>query len=202
MSLFCLIIYVGNMSTKWIISIVILLTLVLSDISTANSSSAIANEEMRVSMKSFNVITNFIQKHNKDLSYREAYSIAYISYDASRKSEKISWTQLIAQQKVESHFDSKAVSHADAKGIPQIIHNQWDWYKPYKLIISNEEDLFIPEKSIPAQVVIMERFLDKHDGNMWRAIRNYCGAYSSETRDYVRDVLKYKKLLDKQQSNI
>jgi hypothetical protein len=189
------------MNAKWIISIILALVIILSNGIATSSSSPVVNAE-RVDIRKFDVITDFIQLHNPKVSYREAYKIAYVSWKESRKSKTISWTQLIAQQKVESHFDSLAVSYAGAKGIPQIMHPLWEWYDPYTQIISVESDLHLPEKSIPAQRVIMEMFLDKHKGNMWRAIRNYCGPYSQTTRNYVREVLKYKKLLDKQQAQI
>ena len=180
------------------VSIGLSLVLIFTNNSIVTSDiTAMENEDMRITMKDFNVVISFIQVHNTKLSYDDAYKIAYISFVESRASV-IPWTLLIAQQKVESHFDANAVSKKHAKGISQIIHDQWDWYEPYNQIINSESDLLILEKAISAQVVILERFLDKHHGNMWRAIRNYCGSYSTETRDYVQEVLKYKSQLDRQ----
>lgn len=181
--------------SRWIVSIIVAFTILLYSPRVADSNAASIRGQV-IDMKKFDVVIGFIRRHNKKVSYEEAYKITYISY--MQKTKVLSSNLLIAQMKVESDFDVYAVGKAGEKGLPQIYHRIWKWYDPYNDIIRTENDLYSPERAIPAQVLILNHFLEKHNGNLWRAIRNYNGRYSIKTRNYVRLVLKYKKILEKE----
>lgn len=139
------------------------------------------------------IATNYIMRHNSKITLKSAENISKIAYNQSEKGN-LPFSLIIAQIKQESHFRTTAVSYLGAKGLPQIMHSKWTWYEPYNNIIKNSNELFIPSKSIRAQVLILNTFISWENGNTEKALNRYSGF----AKKYAYSVLKSKYYLDKQ----
>ena len=103
--------------------------------------------------------------------------------------------------KVESDFNNRAVSRAGAMGLMQIM--------PYNLRLLNVSDPFDPWENILGGTKYLRKMIDRFDGELSMALAAYnagpnrvehhnCIPPITETQDYVKNVLRYYKLIRNQ----
>lgn len=141
-------------------------------------------------LKDIDVITMYIQLHNKKLSKETATLIAmYLLLYADYYDFPVDLS--ISIMLVESHFDRYAVSSVDAIGLMQIHHKVW--LKPNRHSLSgigvySREELFDIGVNIKAGSYIIAHYL--HNNNTDNAIRKYYGGTfnNKATVNYVQKV--------------
>lgn len=130
------------------------------------------------------------------------HSKKYETYirEASRK-HGISMPLLKAVMKVESDFNPKAVSKKGAKGLMQIMPQNYE--------LLQIKDPFNPRESIMGGAQYLSQLLDRFDGNVKLALAAYNAGPQTversraippikETIDYVKKIMKYYALFKEQ----
>jgi len=93
---------------------------------------------------------------------------------------------------VESSYRAKAVSHAGARGLMQIM----PWAHPEKVqAVGGIQALFHPKRNIATGCWILLEYLDRSDGDLNEALLRYNGSLSDPTERYANKVLRYLRKL-------
>ena len=117
------------------------------------------------------------------------------------KRHRISIPLLKAVMKVESDFNPKAVSKKGAKGLMQIMPQNYE--------LLQIKDPFNPRQSIMGGAQYLSQLLDHFDGNVKLALAAYNAGPNTversrgippikETKDYVKKIMKYYALYKKE----
>ena len=85
-----------------------------------------------------------------------------------------------------------------SRGLMQIYNPTWKYLHNEKKITYKWDDMFEPGKNIHTGSLILKGFLQRHNGNLYRAIINYNGHHGKYTKGgvkYLETVLKnYNKI--------
>ncbi len=91
---------------------------------------------------------------------------------------------------VESTFRARAVSHAGARGLMQVMPR----YHPNKIrAVGGTKALFVPEKNIHVGTLILTEYLALSRGNLRRALLRYNGSLGTRSRYADKVLRKYQK---------
>lgn len=93
---------------------------------------------------------------------------------------------------VESSYRVRAVSHAGARGLMQIM----PWAHPEKVqAVGGVQALFHPKRNIATGCRILLEYLDRSDGDLNEALLRYNGSLSDPSERYAHKVLRYLRKL-------
>lgn len=136
----------------------------------------------------------YLSKYRKNLACKSSSQIV-----EEAEKERLSPTLVMALISVESNWNRKAKSHANACGLTQVIPK-------YTGKITRKytcEQLWVPRNSIHAGIKILKYWIDYHNGDVARGLCGYNAGYRCSGSKpnkygmrYARKVLKIKKMLD------
>lgn len=137
----------------------------------------------------------FIKKNSKNLSDEQIkeYSALACKY---AKENKIDPYLLVGLMKVESSFNTYAISDANALGLTQVVPK---WHKEKITILKErfgEFDIFKPEHNIALGAMVLNEYIRNHKGSVSKALLNYNGSYGQENASYHIDVLRAKRTVE------
>ncbi len=115
-------------------------------------------------------VANSLKKFRESGGGSPAFKFKYqMCFNQAARRTKIPVTLLLAVARGESDFNSRAVSHANAIGIMQIL-----WPQTAKeLGFNRKSDLFIPCKNIHAGARYLRTLIDRYHGNYYLALAAY-----------------------------
>jgi len=131
-----------------------------------------------ISEKQENTLTNWVYRHSNHCSLYTARKIVRLSSDYNHRL----W--ILALMATESHFDTHAYSRTGAIGLGQIMPL---WVKELKEnnILQRKTDLWNATLNINATKYILDRYLEKANGDFKASLTFYFGRKS---RNYVNKV--------------
>ena len=133
--------------------------------------------------------------HLKDtyrVDRRLATDIVTTAFQAGQKYD-LDPLLILAIIKVESTFNPKAVSVADAKGLMQVLPRA----HPQKIeAAGGEEKLFLPHINIKMGAKILREYLELASGSLTSALLRYNGSSKDPTQKYAKRVMEEREKLE------